>query len=74
MSGDAFLAKVREIINEGNIRKIITKNEHDGTLVEIPLTLGVAGVVFLPVWAALGGIAALAAVLTIVGEKETDIK
>jgi hypothetical protein len=74
VSGDAFIAKVREIIHEGNIRKIIIKNEHNETLVEIPLTLGVAGAVLLPVWAALGAIAALAADLTIVVEKVTDNK
>jgi len=74
VSGDALIAKVREIIHEGNIRKIIIKNEHNEILVEIPLTLGVAGAVLLPVWAALGAIAAMAANLTIVVEKVTDNK
>jgi hypothetical protein len=69
VNGDALVAKVREIIHEGNIRRIIIKNDHDEVLVEIPLTLGVAGAVLLPVWAALGAIAALAANLTIVVEK-----
>jgi hypothetical protein len=69
VNGDALVAKVREIIHEGNIRRIIIKNDHDEVLVEIPLNLGVAGAVLLPVWAALGAIAALAAYLTIVVEK-----
>jgi hypothetical protein len=69
VNGDALVAKVREIIHEGNIRRIIIKNDHNEVLVEIPLTLGVAGAVLLPVWAALGAIAALAANLTIVVEK-----
>ncbi|HTX78628.1 MAG TPA: DUF4342 domain-containing protein [Longilinea sp.] len=69
VNGDALIAKVREIIHEGNIRRIIIKNDHNEVLIEIPLTLGVAGAVLLPVWAALGAIAALAANLTIVVEK-----
>jgi D-mannonate dehydratase len=69
VNGDALVAKVLEIIHEGNIRRIIIKNDHNEVLVEIPLTLGVAGAVLLPVWAALGAIAALAANLTIVVEK-----
>jgi Domain of unknown function (DUF4342) len=74
VNGDALVAKVREILHEGNIRRIIIKNDHNEILVEIPLTLGVAGAVLLPVWAALGAIAALAANLTIVVEKVTDNK
>lgn len=74
VNGDALVAKVREILHEGNIRRIIIKNDHNEVLVEIPLTLGVAGAVLLPVWAALGAIAALAANLTIVVEKVTDNK
>jgi hypothetical protein len=74
VNGDALVGKVREILHEGNIRRIIIKNDHNEILVEIPLTLGVAGAVLLPVWAALGAIAALAANLTIVVEKVTDNK
>jgi hypothetical protein len=74
VNGDALVAKVREILHEGNIRRIIIKNDHNEILVEIPLTLGVAGAVLLPVWAALGAIAALAANLTIVVEKVTENK
>jgi len=72
VNGDALVAKVREIIHEGNIRRIIIKNDHNEVLIEIPLTLGVAGAVLLPVWAALGAIAALAANLTIVVEKVSE--
>ena len=54
---------------QGNIRRIVIKNEQDQTLIEIPLTLGVGGVVLLPVWAAIGAIAALAVKLTIVVER-----
>jgi hypothetical protein len=69
VDGDKLIAKVKEILHEGNIRRIIVKNDKDETLVEIPLTIGVVGVLLIPVWAALGAIAALAANLTIVVEK-----
>lgn len=69
VSGDAMLAKVKELVHAGNIRRIIIKNEHGQTLIEIPLTIGVVGAVLLPVWAAIGAIAALAVNLTIVVEK-----
>ena len=69
VSGDAVVAKIKELVHEGNIRRIIIKNEEGQTLIEVPLTLGVVGAVLLPVWAAIGAIAALAANLTIVVEK-----
>lgn len=57
--GDEVIAKVKEIIHEGNVRRVIIKNDEGRTLIEIPLSLGVAGAVLVPVWAALGAIAAL---------------
>jgi hypothetical protein len=69
VSGEKVLSKVKELIHEGNIRRIILKNEEGKTLIEIPLTVGVVGAVLLPVWAAIGAIAALAANLIIVVEK-----
>jgi len=71
VNGEAVVGKVKEIIHEGNIRRITIKNDKGETLIEIPLTVGVVGVVLLPVWAALGALAALVANLTIVVEKET---
>ncbi|MFZ3079768.1 MAG: DUF4342 domain-containing protein [Bellilinea sp.] len=69
VDGEQLLAKVKEIIHEGNVRRIIIKNEKGEVLVELPLTVGVVGALLLPVWAAVGAIAALAARLTIVVEK-----
>ena len=69
VEGGEILNKVKEIIHEGNVRRITIKNDKGETLIEIPLTVGVVGVVLLPVWAALGALAALAANLTIVVEK-----
>lgn len=69
VTGDAVIAKIKELLHEGNVRRVILKTEDGKTLIEIPLTVGVVGAVLLPVWAAIGAIAALAARLTIVVEK-----
>ncbi|MBN2345881.1 MAG: DUF4342 domain-containing protein [Candidatus Aminicenantes bacterium] len=69
LDGGRVVEKVKELIHEGNIRRIIIKNEEGKTLIEIPLTLGVVGAAFLPVLAAIGALAALAASMTIVVEK-----
>jgi hypothetical protein len=71
VTGDLLLAKIKDLVNEGNIRRIILKNEEGKTLIEIPLTVGVVGVILLPVWAAIGAIAALAVKFTITVEKVT---
>ena len=72
ISGDQLVAKIKEIIHGGNVRRITIKNAEGDTLIEVPLTLGVVGAVLLPVWAALGAIAALVARLRIVVEKLDD--
>jgi hypothetical protein len=69
LDGSKVVDKVKELIHAGNIRRIILKNDEGKTLIEIPLTLGVVGAAFLPVLAAVGAIAALAASMTIVVEK-----
>lgn len=69
-SGDTLLAKIKEIIHAGNIRRIIIKNEEGRVLVDIPLTLGVVGTLLAPQLAAIGAIAALVMRGTIVIEKE----
>ena len=66
VSGDSLVAKVKELVHEGNIRRIIIKNEEDKELIEIPLTWGVVGVLLVPVLAALGAIAALVTDCTII--------
>jgi len=70
VSADELLSKVREIIKEGNARRIIIKNEKEETIVEFPLTIGAIGVVLAPVFAAVGAIAALATDCTIIVEKK----
>lgn len=69
VSGEEVLKKIKELIREGNIRRIIIKNEEGKVLVEFPLTVGVVGAALLPVWAAIGAIAALVTKCTIIVEK-----
>lgn len=69
VSGDSLIAKIKELIHQGNIRRIILKNDQGQVLIEIPLTLGVVGAIILPVWAAIGAIAALLVNVTIVVER-----
>jgi uncharacterized protein DUF4342 len=69
ITGDELLARVRALIHEGNIRRIIIRNEAGQTLIEIPMTVGVVGAALLPVWAAIGAVAALATDCTIVVER-----
>jgi hypothetical protein len=59
--GEELVGKVKDLIHEGNIRKIIIKNDKGETYLEIPLTVGVVGAVLVPIWAALGALAAKAA-------------
>lgn len=67
--GEHLVSRIKEILHEGNVRRIIIKNDEGRTLLEIPLTIGVVGAVLAPVWAAIGALAALAADLRIVVEK-----
>lgn len=69
VSGERLLSRVKELVHEGNIRRITIKNEQGHTLMEVPLTFGVVGAVLLPIWVAIGALAALAANYTLVVEK-----
>ena len=70
VKGSELMKKVKELIKEGNIRKIIVQNEKDEVIVEIPLTVGAIGAVLAPALAAIGAIAALISNCTIVVEKK----
>ena len=72
VSGDELLSKIKEIIKEGNARRVIIKNEKEETIIEFPLTIGAIGVVLAPVFAAVGAIAALVTDCTIVVEKKAE--
>jgi DNA-binding Lrp family transcriptional regulator len=70
VSGEAVVSKVKELVHEGNVRRITIKNEEGKTLFEIPLVVGVIGALLLPQLAALGAVGALIARLTITIERE----
>jgi Domain of unknown function (DUF4342) len=74
VAGEGLVARVKELIREGNIRRIIVKNDDGHAILEIPLTVGVVGAVLLPLWVALGSIAALASHYTLVVEKRPELK
>ncbi|MDB5186322.1 MAG: hypothetical protein JWL85_845 [Candidatus Saccharibacteria bacterium] len=70
VKGDELLKKVKEIIAEGNVRRITVKNKEGKTIVELPLTVGVVGAVLAPPLAAIGAIAALVTECSILVERE----
>ncbi|MBN1939671.1 MAG: DUF4342 domain-containing protein [Candidatus Aminicenantes bacterium] len=72
VDGGELINKVKELLHEGNIRRIILKDEQGKTFLEVPLTVGIVGVALVPVLAALGTIAALVSKMTIVVEKAGD--
>jgi hypothetical protein len=69
LSGEELIKKVKEVINEGNARKIIIKDKKGKEIVSFPLTIGVVGALLAPVLAAVGAIAALITECTLVVEK-----
>jgi Domain of unknown function (DUF4342) len=69
VEGEKLIAKIKELIHEGNIRRIIIKDKEGKTVMEIPITLGVVGVLIAPQLAAIGAIAALLTEATVVIEK-----
>jgi hypothetical protein len=58
-SVDRVIARAQELIHEGNVRRILIKNAEGQTFIEFPLTFGLVGVALVPVWAAIGAIAAV---------------
>jgi hypothetical protein len=70
VSGDELLSKIREILKEGEARKVIIKNEKDETIKEFSLKLGAIGLVLAPQLAAIGAIAAMSKNWTIIIEKK----
>ena len=69
VNGEELIAKIKQLIHESNIRRIIIKDKDGKTVMEIPLTIGVVGVLLAPTLAAVGAIAALLTEATVVVEK-----
>jgi hypothetical protein len=72
INGEELLAKIKELIHAGNIRRVIIKNKDGKVLLEFPMTLGVVGAVLAPTLAAVGAVAALIGEATVVVEKKVD--
>jgi hypothetical protein len=72
VNGEELLAKIKILVKEGNVRRIIIKNKDGGTVFEIPLTLGMVGALIAPQLAAIGAIAALLTEATVVVEKAEE--
>jgi len=69
VEGEKLIGKIKDVLHEGNIRRIIIKDKEGKTVMEIPMTLGVVGALIAPQLAAIGAIAALITEATIVVEK-----
>jgi hypothetical protein len=69
ITGRQLVGAIKDLIHEGNIRRISIRNSEGITLLEIPLVVGLAGAVLVPVWAAVGALAALVAKCTLVVER-----
>jgi hypothetical protein len=69
VEGEKLIAKIKELIHEGNIRRIIIKDKEGKTVMEIPMTFGIVGLLLAPQLAAIGAVAALLTEATVVVEK-----
>jgi uncharacterized membrane protein len=72
VNGEDLLKKVKSLVAESNVRRIIIKNKAGKTIIEIPLAIGVVGTLLAPMLAAVGAIAALVSECTITVERETE--
>lgn len=68
VAGEKLLAKVRELVREGNVRRITIKDGRGRVVLEVPLNVGVVGALLRPTWVAIGAVAALASRHTLVVE------
>lgn len=70
VSGQNLKKRIKEILREGNVRRIVIRNPQGRQLIDLPLTAGVVGAALLPLWAAIGTLAALATDYTIAVERD----
>ena len=74
INGENLLKKVKELIAEGNVSKIIIADKSGKEVAHFPLTIGVVGILLMPMLAAVGAIAALLGECTIIVEREENGK
>lgn len=70
VSGTKLVAKLKELIKEGNVRRVVLRNPQGRTLLDMPLNAGVVGAALLPFWAAVGAVAVLATDYSILVERD----
>ena len=74
VAGDKLKSTLKQLIREGNVRRIIVRNSSGRTLIDFPLSAGLAGALLMPFWAAVAGIVALAKEFTIVVERDPETR
>lgn len=72
VAGSKLKSTLKALIKEGNVRRIIVRNATGRTLIDMPLTAGIAGVILLPLWTAVASIVMLAKEFTVVVERHSD--
>jgi hypothetical protein len=72
VAADKLKSTLTQLLREGNVRRVIIRNANGRTLLDMPLTAGVAGAVLMPFWIAVAGIVALAKEFTIVIERDPE--
>lgn len=72
VNADQVVEKIKQLISEGNVRRVIIKNEKGESFMEFPVTFGVVGAVLLPMFAAIGAAVALMTKCTIVVERRGE--
>ncbi len=74
VKGQELIQKIEELIHEGNVTRIIVRDDKGNTYIDIPVTVGVLGAVFAPIVAAVGALAGIAANYTLEVIRKEDEK
>jgi len=74
LNGEEVLSKIKELVKEGNITRILLKNEEGELIMEIPMTFAVVGALIAPIFAAVGAAAALLTKCSIIVERKGEKK
>ena len=72
VSGSDMKAKLKELLRQGKVRRIVIRNPEGRTIVDLPIAVGLLGAAFAPLWAAIGGLLALSARYTVMVQR-TDV-
>jgi hypothetical protein len=73
VKGEKLIARLKELIHEGNVRRVILRNPDGRVLLDMPLNAGIAGAALLPFWAAVGAVAVLATDYSVVVERDPEV-